>query len=115
MFSLLQACEVNTVDELILTELVFENILDDLEPAEIAAVLSAGVFQKKTDQPPMLTEQLLHAQKRVVSVAHSLGVVQMECGLDIVPDEFAREHLRFGLMEAGGAAGAGLGVHGCWR
>ena len=30
------ACEVNTADELITTEIVFENVLQGLEPAEIA-------------------------------------------------------------------------------
>lgn len=34
--------------ELLLTELVLKNILTDLDPAEIAAVLSALVFQKRS-------------------------------------------------------------------
>ena len=40
------ACEVNTCEEsLIVTEMVFEGILNDLEPASIVAVLSALIFQ----------------------------------------------------------------------
>lgn len=39
------ACEVNTANELVLTELIFENVLTALEPEEIVAVLSALVFQ----------------------------------------------------------------------
>lgn len=30
------ACEINTCDELIATEMVFENVLDSLDPPEIA-------------------------------------------------------------------------------
>eukprot|EP00750_Incisomonas_marina_P027149 INCI6145.6.p1 GENE.INCI6145.6~~INCI6145.6.p1 ORF type:complete len:1373 (-),score=295.98 INCI6145.6:1679-5797(-) len=41
------ASEVNTCDELILTELVFENVLFDLNAAECVALLSALIFKKK--------------------------------------------------------------------
>lgn len=39
------ACEMNTCDELLATEVLFQNILDPLNPPEIAALLSAFVFQ----------------------------------------------------------------------
>jgi antiviral helicase SKI2 len=42
------ACEVNTCESLILTEMIFENVLAALEPEEIAAVLSSLIFQQKT-------------------------------------------------------------------
>lgn len=32
------ACEINTCDELIATEMVFENVLENLDPPEIAGV-----------------------------------------------------------------------------
>ncbi len=39
------AAEISTTDELILTELLFEGVLGDLNPAEAVALLSALVFQ----------------------------------------------------------------------
>lgn len=39
------ACEMNTCDELLATEVLFMNILEPLNPPEIAALLSAFVFQ----------------------------------------------------------------------
>lgn len=39
------ACEMNTCDELLATEVLFQNILEPLNPPEIAALLSAFVFQ----------------------------------------------------------------------
>lgn len=36
------------MNELIITELVFKNTLKDLQPAEVAALLSCLVFQAKT-------------------------------------------------------------------
>ena len=41
--------QINTGDSLILTELVMENVLTDMEPAAIASILSAFVFQEKTE------------------------------------------------------------------
>jgi antiviral helicase SKI2 len=42
------ACEINTVDPLILTELLFENAFGDLNAAECAAFLSGLVFLEKS-------------------------------------------------------------------
>ena len=39
------ACEMNTCDELIATEMLFGNVLEPLNPPEAAAILSAFVFQ----------------------------------------------------------------------
>lgn len=39
------ACEMNTCDELLATEVLFQNVLEPLNPPEIAALLSAFVFQ----------------------------------------------------------------------
>ena len=42
------ACEINTVDPLILTELLFENAFGDLSPSECAAFLAGLVFQDRS-------------------------------------------------------------------
>ena len=39
------ACEITTCDEVVATELVFENVLTEMEPAAIVALLSALIFQ----------------------------------------------------------------------
>src|SRR5271163_454420 len=52
------ACEIHSADELVLTELILDNILAAYEPAEIVALLSAFVFQEKTDMVPNLTGNL---------------------------------------------------------
>ena len=39
------ACEMNTCDELMATEIIFNNILEPLNPSEVVAVLSALIFQ----------------------------------------------------------------------
>ena len=52
------ACEINTADELLLTELILDNFWADYEPAEIVALLSIFVFQEKSDSEPVLTPKL---------------------------------------------------------
>lgn len=51
------ACEMGS-NELIITELVLCNTFNDLDPAEIAALLSSLVFQGKTSSQPILTDNL---------------------------------------------------------
>ena len=66
------ACEVNTCDELVLTELVFENVLEPLSCEEAVALLSAFVFQQRTDDAPELNDNLNEAQAKLVGIAQRL-------------------------------------------
>ncbi|RHY23589.1 hypothetical protein DYB32_009825 [Aphanomyces invadans] len=93
------ACEVNTCEELILTEIIFENVLASLEPEEIVSVLSALIFQEKTQHATTLTPRLMDAQKTVQAIATSLGLIQLEAQLEIDPHEYVKSTLNFGLME----------------
>jgi len=46
------------VNELLLTELILDNTLGEFEPEEIVALLSAFVFEEKTDVEPQITPRL---------------------------------------------------------
>lgn len=95
------ACEVNTCQELIATEMVFEGILNELEPAEIVAALSALVYQEKSRDEVFdseLSEPLLQCCKLMQKIATNLGQLQKEQGLDIDPIEFCEGSLKFGLV-----------------
>ena len=50
--------QINSVNELILTELILDNTLGEFEPEEIVALLSAFVFEEKTDVEPQITPRL---------------------------------------------------------
>jgi antiviral helicase SKI2 len=95
------ACEIHSGDELVLTELVLENILADYEPAEIAALLSAFVFQEKTDSVPNLTGNLERGKKTIIELAEKVNNVQTLHQVIQTSEEgtdFASKP-RFGLME----------------
>ncbi|KAE9591144.1 hypothetical protein Lal_00039818 [Lupinus albus] len=93
------ACEMNSGEELICTECLFENQLDDLEPEEAVALMSAFVFQQKNTSEPSLTPKLSEARNRLYSTAIRLGECQVHFHLPINPEEYAQQNLKFGLVE----------------
>jgi len=95
------ACEVNTCEELIVTEMVFESILNDLDPAEIVAALSALVYQQKSSDDDFdieVPESLLNCCKRMKTIAINLGKIQKQHGLDLDPIDYAESVMKFGLV-----------------
>lgn len=50
--------QINSANELILTELILENVFAAYEPEEVVALLSCFIFQEKTDVEPLLTSKL---------------------------------------------------------
>ncbi len=93
------ACEINTADELILTELIFENVLTSLEPEEICALLSSLVFQGKSSVEPSLPDRLEAAKLTLIRIAENLGKLQAEAAMNVIGSEFAREKCSFAIME----------------
>ncbi|XP_058198935.1 DExH-box ATP-dependent RNA helicase DExH11 [Rhododendron vialii] len=93
------ACEMNSGEELICTECLFENQLDELEPEEAVAIMSALVFQQKNTSEPTLTSKLSLAKQRLYETAVRLGELQAQRGVQINPEEYARDNLKFGLVE----------------
>lgn len=93
------ACEMNSGEELICTECLFENQLENLEPEEAVALMSAFVFQQKNASEPSLTPKLSAAVQRLYDTAIRLGQLQADFQLPVSPEEYARENLKFGLVE----------------
>lgn len=95
------ACEVNTCEEILVTEMVFEGLFNDLEPEEVVAVLSALVYQEKNSEEELdseLPDKLVSCCKRMKTIATNLGRLQKECGLTIDPGEYCDNSLKFGLV-----------------
>jgi antiviral helicase SKI2 len=95
------ACEIHSADELVLTELILDNFFADYEPAEIAALLSAFVFQEKTDSEPKLTGKLEQGMRTIVEIAEKVNNVQTEHQVIQSADEGSDfvSRPRFGLVE----------------
>ena len=94
-------CELGTPSsELIATELVFANVMSGLDAPMAAALLSALVFQDKTECNFLedVPDKLVEAYEKVSELALAAGEAQRAEGLDVDPAEFVRENLNFGLL-----------------
>jgi antiviral helicase SKI2 len=91
------AREINSCESLILTELIFNNELTDLEPAEICAVLSTMLFDEDAKFPP-LTGTLARMQSTLRDTAVRLEQMQTQCGVRSSAFDFTAV-LNFSLME----------------
>jgi antiviral helicase SKI2 len=85
------------VNELVLTELILENTLAAYEPEEVVALLSAFVFQEKTEVQPMFPPRLEDGRDALKAI---LGRVRQVQDKHQVSADEHRWTLNFGLMEA---------------
>lgn len=95
------ACEVNTCEELVATEMVFEGLLSPLTPEETVAVLSALVFQDSRREQEIDSElppQIADAAEKMKLIAYNLGEIQKDCGLPIDPIDYCEQSMKFGLV-----------------
>ncbi|KAK6347763.1 hypothetical protein TWF718_005592 [Orbilia javanica] len=94
------ACEINSANELVLTELILENTLADFEPEEMVALLSAFVFQEKTDTVPVVPPKLERGKEKILEIAKRVNQIQSEHQvlINAETDDFEGRP-RFGLME----------------
>ena len=86
---------------MVLTELILENVLADFEPEEIVALLSAFVFQEKTDNEPTLTAHLEYGRDTIVNISEKVNAYQTQHQVILSSDDsndFTSQP-RFGLVE----------------
>ncbi|CAG8582613.1 17454_t:CDS:10, partial [Cetraspora pellucida] len=77
----LVACEINSADELVLTELIFENAFADYDHSEIVALLSCFIFQEKLEEQPELIPKLEEGKQKIRDFALKVFEVQKQCKL----------------------------------
>ncbi|CAE6470301.1 unnamed protein product [Rhizoctonia solani] len=90
------ACEINSVNELILTEVILDNMLAAYEPEEVVALLSCFLFQDKTEAVPEIPDKLKAGQTEIVKLADRVGRRQLA---NKVADPDFSAKLKFGLVE----------------
>lgn len=90
------ACEINSANELVLTELILENTLANYEPEEVVALLSCFVFQEKTEVEPVVPIKLEEGRDAILAISRGVECVQDHH--KVSAEEF-KSSLKFGLME----------------
>ncbi|SOV04196.1 probable MTR4 - involved in nucleocytoplasmic transport of mRNA [Ustilago sp. UG-2017a] len=82
------ACEISTGDELLLTEMIFNGVFNDLTPPQCAALLSCFVFGEKSTTQTRLNEQLAAPLRIMQETARRIAKVSIESKLPLVEEEY---------------------------
>lgn len=93
------ACEISTGDELLLTEMIFNGVFNDLTPEQCAALLSCFVFTEKSEQQVKLKEDLAAPLRVMQETARRIAKVSKESRLEINEDEYVQS-FKVEMMDA---------------
>lgn len=94
-----------SMSELLITELIIENVFSQMNPCEIVSLLSAIVYQQKSNQndensftTSFNNAALDQGRDRMIQIAQQLNNIQKECQLQIGSEDDYLEQLNFGLV-----------------
>ncbi|PWN35989.1 putative MTR4-involved in nucleocytoplasmic transport of mRNA [Meira miltonrushii] len=93
------ACEISTGDELLLTEMIFNGVFNELTPEQCAALLSCFVFNEKSEQQIRLKEDLAGPLRIMQDSARRIAKVSIESRLPVNEEEYVAG-FRVELMDA---------------
>jgi len=82
------ASEISAGDELLLTELIFNGVFTDMNPGEIAALLSCFVFDEKTKAPPKVPDELKKPLEKLKKEARHIAQVSTECKIELDEEDY---------------------------
>ena len=89
------ACELSSADELLLTEMIFDGLFNDLTAAQSAAVLSCFVFDEKSTEMPRLSETLTGPLRKMQEMARRIAKVSRDCKLDVDEEAYVESFKPF--------------------
>ncbi|KAI9218687.1 NUC185 domain-containing protein, partial [Blastocladiella britannica] len=98
------ACEINSCDELLLTELILDNFFADLDVAETAAVISVFLFQEKAQADGDFASAMLSADAREAGADGELPEDKTDepiadMGVPVSVENYLKSNLRYGLVD----------------
>ncbi len=85
-----------SADELLLTEMIFNGLFNNLTSAQVAAILSCFVCDEKSNDMPKLTETLSGPLRQMQEMARRIAKVSKECKIELDEDlyvEAFRPHM----------------------
>lgn len=85
------ACEISSADELLLTEMVFNGLFNDLTAEQATALLSCFVFQENANEMPKLTEQLAAPLRQMQECAKRIAKVSADAKLEVDEETYLNQ------------------------
>merc|ERR1711997_825234 len=89
------ACELSSADELLLTEMMFNGLFNDMTPPLVAAILSCFVCTDKSTEMPKLTDQLSGSLRKMQDMARRIAKVSREAKMDLDEDSYVERFKPF--------------------
>eukprot|EP00792_Barthelona_sp_PAP020_P001619 TRINITY_DN1258_c0_g1_i1.p1 TRINITY_DN1258_c0_g1~~TRINITY_DN1258_c0_g1_i1.p1 ORF type:complete len:1022 (-),score=298.05 TRINITY_DN1258_c0_g1_i1:83-3148(-) len=85
------AARISTADELIVTELLFSGVLNNLEINEIVALLGCLVYQERVKDTVTLPQSLVEPFEELENIAKRVITEYHECGLEMDVDSILKD------------------------
>ncbi|PNY03920.1 superkiller viralicidic activity 2-like protein [Trifolium pratense] len=93
------ACLIDTGDELLVTELMFNGTFNDLDHHQIAALASCFIPVEKSTEQIQLRSELARPLQQLQDSARRIAEIQHECKLEVNVDEYVESTVRPFLMD----------------
>ncbi|KAF5787691.1 putative RNA helicase [Helianthus annuus] len=93
------ACLIDTGDELLVTELMFNGTFNDLDHHQIAALASCFIPGDKSSEQIHLRSELAKPLQQLQDSARRIAEIQHECKLEVNVDEYVEAVVRPFLMD----------------
>ncbi|XP_020409735.1 DExH-box ATP-dependent RNA helicase DExH10 isoform X1 [Prunus persica] len=93
------ACLIDTGDELLVTELMFNGTFNDLDHHQIAALASCFIPGDKSNEQIQLRTELARPLQQLQESARRIAEIQHECKLEVNVDEYVESTVRPYLMD----------------
>ncbi|OLL22398.1 putative ATP-dependent RNA helicase, partial [Neolecta irregularis DAH-3] len=91
---------INSANSLVITELVLENLLVSFEPEEIAALLSAFVFDEKSEIEQSISAHLESGKEQILRIAEHVQDIELKRQVSSLNEANILGNIpRFSLME----------------
>ena len=82
------ACEINSADEILVTELIYDGVFIDLTPQQCVAVLASIVFQEKSDDTVKVRTDMQQSYNKLKETARRVATVYNECKLPVDVEDY---------------------------
>lgn len=82
-----------------LIEMLFDNLINDLSPPELAAVLSVMIFEREEKEVVIKNQRLKKIAEQMTKIATNLSSLEVQCGMNIDVESMVASRTRFGFME----------------
>ncbi|XP_042003348.1 DExH-box ATP-dependent RNA helicase DExH10-like isoform X1 [Salvia splendens] len=93
------ACLIDTGDELLVTELMFNGTFNDLDHHQVAALASCFIPGDKSSEQIHLRAELAKPLQQLQESARRIAEIQRECKLEVNVDEYVEASIRPFLMD----------------